>query len=165
MKDTEQVKDWLNRYLEATREVEAAHERYLLMRAKSQSLSSPTIDGTPHTKGANVDKIPRAMIRLEKLEKTIKQKEEEVNTIYDEIEDAISRIKGKGAGEQRELLRMRYLDLMKMTEVNEALFGRNDDFLDRELSYAKRTQLIHKKALQSLMELLPDCNKEKENET
>jgi hypothetical protein len=146
------------------------HERYLVAKTMSQSITSTRLDGTTHTKGANIDKIPMAIIRLEKLEKSMERKQDEANKIYDEIDETISRIQGKGASGERELLRMRYLDLMSLKEINEVLFGREADFLEREESFRKRTFIIHKKALQSLGELLPDCEEieekrgEKQNE-
>ncbi len=54
----------------------------------------------------------------------------------------------------RYILQLKYLDGLDWKDIPGELFADKEDFIEREDSYTRRAFAIHKKALQSLAELM-----------
>ena len=108
----------------------------------------------PHGSGNPVDTLGKTVAKLEKLRSQVAAAKSKVDIISLEIEEAIAKIGGVRCAEKRATLEMRYLDLLEWGDVNRALFGDKEDFLDREDSYMRRVFYIHGEALKKLGDIL-----------
>ena len=152
--DIENVKSWLLRYSEAHRSCELLKERLDLVEVAAYNTKSATPDGMPHGGADPVDTIGRTVARLDSLRAKLAAAQAEAATVYAEIETAIERISGKKSTEKQALLQLRYLDLLRISEINGVLFGGERDFIEREDSYLRRTTYLQTDALKDLSIIL-----------
>lgn len=150
----EQVKEWLLRYRDTQTDVDNQLARLDEMEAKMTAPRTAQLDGMPHGGGNSIDRIGGDLARLEQLEAEVREALAEGKRIYDEIEKAVKKIKGSGWGDQRAVIRARYLDLCSWSDVAFLLFGKRADFLDKEDTYLRRCHKIHARALVALAEIL-----------
>lgn len=156
--DTEAVKKWLRRYESAMRKSEILEERLSEMEAKAFNPKSAAPNGMPHGGGNPVDTLGSTVAKLEHLRTKLEASKKAAYALYNEIDSTIEMITGTGkdAENRKGVLQMRYLDGMSWEEVNSAMFGGNEDFLDREEAYLRRVFYIHGGALADLVPLIPE---------
>lgn len=153
--ETDAVKEWLLRYSELNRNIDNLIQRSELLRDKAYAPSSTQIDGMPHVKGGNTDKIGTLVAKCDELDAEAREKIAESRSLYKEIDNMIKKIQGKGSADRRAVLQMRYLDLAGWSDVVFMLFGNKPDFADKEDSYTRRTYKLHGEALTILKDFIP----------
>lgn len=164
--ETDDVKEWLLRYSEINRNIDNLIQRSELLRDKAYAPSSTQIDGMPHSKGVNTDKIGALIAKCDELDAKAKEKIAESRNLYKEIDNTIKKIQGKGSADRRAVLQMKYLDLAGWDDVVFMLFGNKADFADKEESYTRRTFKLHNEALNILKDFIPNfCDAENEDIT
>lgn len=156
--DTESAKKWLLRYESAMRKSEILEERLSEMEAKAYNPKSAAPNGMPHGGGDLVDTLGSTVAKLEHLRIKLEASKKAAYALYNEIDSTIEMIAGTGkeAENRKGVLQMRYLDGMSWEEVNSAMFGGREDFLDREEAYLRRIFYIHGGALADLVPLIPE---------
>lgn len=154
--DVGSVKKWLRRYYAAMRKSEILEERLSIMEAKAYSAKTASLNGMPHGGGNPVDTLGSTVSRLEQLRAKLELSKKSADEIYDEIDSAIEMIEGDGkeVESRKGVLQMRYLDGMSWDEVNSAMFGGKNDFLDKEYSYMRRVYYIHGDALADIAPII-----------
>ncbi len=153
-RETEYIKEWLQRYRQAALRSETLDYRVQEARIRSYSPRSQNTDGMPRAKGTAPDPVGLNVAILEELELEAKQARAEAIQLYQEIDNAIKQINGRSAAVKQSVLQMRYLDGMDWQDINEALHGDEEDFEDREESYLRRTFRTHGEGLKELKWLL-----------
>lgn len=151
---TDAVKEWLSRYAVAAREVAWIRARADAIRTRAASPASPTLDGMPRAPGFDGDKLGGIIGAADALDREADEKAQDAAALYGEIDGTIRRIEGKHGAERRTVLQCRYLDGQAWDGVTYLLFGDRVDFNDKEDSYARRTYMIHKAALEDLAQIL-----------
>lgn len=155
--DTDAVKKWLRRYAAEMMKSEILEQRLSIMEAKAYSARSASPNGMPHGGGNPVDTLGATVARLDQLREKLENSKKNAYAIYDEISVAIEMMSDTCKAEElrKGVLQMRYLDGMSWDTINEALFGGNADFLDREDSYLRRVFYLHGDALAELAPHVP----------
>ena len=151
---TDAVKEWLSRYAVAAREVALLRERADAIRTRAASPASSKLDGMPRSPGFAGDRLGDVIGIADALEREADEKEQDAAALYAEIDGAIRQIDGKHGAERRTVLQCRYLDGQAWSGVIYLLFGDRVDFNDKEDSYTRRTYMIHKAALEDLVQIL-----------
>lgn len=150
------AKEWLLRYSEINKTIDNLILRSDLLKDKASAPSSAKIDGMPHGKGGNTDKIGTLIAKYEELDTEAREKIAESRTIYREINDVIKNIQGRGSADLRVVLQLKYLDLANWNEIVFLLFGNEPDFAEREDSFIRRTFKLHSRALTIIKDLIPE---------
>lgn len=153
--ETDEVKEWLLRYTEISRAIDNLIQRSELLRDKAYAPSSTRIDGMPHSKSGNADRIGTLIAKCDELDAEAREKIAQSRSIYKEIDNTIKKIQGKGSADRRAVLQMKYLDLAGWNDVVFMLFGNKTDFADKEESYTRRTFKLHGEALTILKDFIP----------
>ena len=150
-----ECKDFLQRYETALTRIDILKQKLEVLDDRSRSPSSPTIDGLPHGSGFR-NPTDNYAVRIEELLDQIEQAEAEAEAIFKEIESAIEKMPGTTAAlvRQKEILKLRYIDLLKWGDISRVLFGSKDDYTAREESYIRRTTKTHSKALATFTEYM-----------
>lgn len=158
------AKEWLLRYMEICVEIDADIERVELLRQRIEEPQTASMDGMPHAPGFSGDRIGSILARIEEIENRTRQRIVEAQSMYDEIEAAISKIGGYNGPRKRAILRLRFLDFATLRETTVALFGNEKDFLLREESFMRLTTKTQKTAIGDL-ERIPNAGEQKEENT
>ncbi len=108
----------------------------------------------PRAPGFEGDRIGGIVGAADALDREAAEKEQDAVALYAEIDSAIRRIDGKHGVERRTCLQCRYLDGQAWEGIVFLFFGDRADFTDKEDSYARRTYMIHKAALEDLAQIL-----------
>ena len=108
----------------------------------------------PRSPGFAGDRLGDVIGIADALDREAAEKELDAAALYNEIDGAIRQIEGKHGVERRTVLQCRYLDGQAWGGVTYLLFGDRVDFNDKEDSYARRTYMIHKAALEDLAQVL-----------
>lgn len=166
--DIEAAKEWLNRYTDNERQLDALLERIEAIKTRITSPRSATLSGMPHGGGYEADSIGRFLATVETLEEEAQGLLAQSRELYREINTTIDKsITGPGRPYRRTVLKCRYLDLFSWHETLEIMFARNADFMDRYDTYERRMYKIHRQALEQMqipvMELPGQENNQKED--
>ena len=103
--------------------------------------------GRPYDGGFDSDRLGVAVGRLEQLETEGRDVLREAELIYTEIDYAIRKIQGRNKQRKQIVLQLRYLDLCKWGVVTGIVFGKLDDFDEKEENYLRQVMKIHPSAL------------------
>ena len=144
----------MSRYADAAREIRYLRERADAIRTRAASPVSSKLDGMPRAPGFAGDRLGDVIGIADALEREADEKEQDAAVLYAEIDGAIRKIDGKYSVERRLVLQCRYIDSQAWADVTYLLFGDRADFTDKEDSYARRTYMIHKAALDDLAQIL-----------
>lgn len=158
------VKAWLCSYGELIKDFDNILERVEILRTRATSPSSPTLDGMPHEKGGNTDRIGYIAAQCDFLEREASDKLQKSRMLYKEIDNTIKLIQGRGSADRRAVLQMKYLDLAEWNEVVDMLFMKKEDFLGKEDTYLRRVFKLHQMALAELAELLNHTERNSQND-
>ena len=166
----EETRAWLSRYLENEELLDRLLERIAALRSHLEAPGSATISEMPYGGGYAGDKIGHTLGKIEVLEAEAQELLAISRSLYREINQAISQLRGtaKGWPHRKVVLEMRYLDRLEWSEIIEVLWSGKDDFTDRYDSYNRRTFRLHSEALEAMANIVPgfplqDNNKESED--
>ena len=150
--DVSYVKQRLTDYRESDKYIDNLIELQERMQAQLTGIGSPSFSdmprsGTPSSPDRFADKIAK----IDELKAKVKTKIEDRDNERHYFEKLLSKIK---KANQVSVIEMRYFYSMDWEEVNSSIFGRKEDFEDREESYLRRVFYIHGEALASLADLM-----------
>lgn len=159
MKDTSEkryninaVKEWLIEFREREKDIQGQLNRLDVIEMRIKSIGSPTLSDMPKSPAPFQDRSAYLIGVKVDLESDIKEQQNEQKNTRKQIEKIVRKLK---KAEERSVIRARYLDclfyhenkLSDWNDVNNALFGDMEDFLDKEDSYLRRVHKIHGSAL------------------
>lgn len=151
----EGLKAWLRRYGELQTDASRLFDRVDELRSRIQSARAPNLDGLPHGQGGDNDRLGSDLAHLEELEREAAEAQQEATAARSETRAAIRQITGPRWADRREVLRLRYLDLLRWEDVAEKLFGDEADFWDRPETFLRRTFKLHNVALEEISKVVP----------
>lgn len=153
--DYERLKAWLRRYGELRVDADRLFDRADELRGRIQIARTANIDGMPHARGKDGDRIGSDIARLEELEREAMEAQQEATTARHEIEAVIRKITGPRWADRREVLRLRYVDCLRWEDAAERLFGDDQGFWDKQELFTRRIFKIHHAALEELSKTVP----------
>ena len=148
------VQTWLERYSEQMKYCGRLEEHLDRLRTRAGSAGSSKLSGMPGSPNRPNDTVGALLAQIEGVEQELAEAIEESEQLRREIETGIKRITGTRWPDLRAVLRFRYIQGMKWGDVNDALYGAEVDFLDREESYRHRVMMLHREALDRLSAIL-----------
>lgn len=151
----EELKAWLLRYRDAAKDADTLTARSIELRARAEAARTSRLDGMPHANGYAGDAVGVSLSRIDALEQEAQEARSHARDLYRQIDATIKKITGPGWADKRAVLQVRYLDLEKWEGVSEVLFGRRDDYEDRQESFLRRVHKIHGAALAELSKYVP----------
>lgn len=149
------LKAWLRRYGELQADANRLFNRADELRGRIQSARTTNLDGMPHAQGGDSDRIGSDLSRLEELEREATEAQREATTARRELEWAIKQITGPRWADRREVLRLRYEDLLRWEDAAERLFGDDPAFWDKQELFVRRIFKLHRSALEELSKFVP----------
>lgn len=136
----------LMEYNKVLRRIDHTEDRIQEYRETMCSPGSPSFDGMPRAKGDVTSRQERAMIRLDKMERELKELVKTEGALYDKLEEAMQQLDP----DLEQLLVLRYFDGKGWKMISEALWKYEEDFEEKETSFLKRTFKMHGTALNNL---------------
>lgn len=131
----EAKKAYLNEYKRITLKIISLEEQEATIRAEMESAKNQEISDMPRGGGSKSD-LSDYMVRLERIQQKIVQKKAELRIKRLEIEEKIINIQD---GQQSEVIRLRYLELLGWKEIRSRL-----DVSERQV------YILHGEALQAM---------------
>lgn len=149
---TENVKQWLLRYLDGEHSVDVQIERLERLEARIESTGSPNLDGMPRG-SPNSDRIGAMLAQKEALETKIRAMITAQADRRRTIERYVDQLR---KSDEKAVVEMRYIDGERWKDISQMLYGSKDDFADREDSFLRRTTRLHERALISLVAVMQE---------
>lgn len=131
----DEKKEYLNEYKRITLKILSLEEQEATIRAEMESAKNQEISDMPRGGGGKSD-LSDYMVRLERIQQKIAQKKAELRFKRLEIEEKIINIQD---GQQSEVIRLRYLELLGWKEIRSKL-----DVSERQV------YILHGEALQAI---------------
>ena len=128
-------KEYLNEYKRITLKILSLEEQEATIRAEMESAKNQEISDMPRGEGGKSD-LSDYMVRLERIQQKIAQKKAELRFKRLEKEEKIINIQD---GQQSEVIRLRYLELLGWKEIRSKL-----DVSERQV------YILHGEALQAI---------------
>lgn len=145
--DAQGVKTRLQQYREREREIDNQIERLERLEAKLYGVGSPQLTDMPKASSPAGDKTVALIAQKEELDGLIRELVKEQTRERGWIEDILT---GLTRSDEKAVIRVRYIDGEKWTEVSDLLFGSADDYEDKRDSYLRRTTKLHGQALMNM---------------
>lgn len=140
------VRVMLENYLDHARELDLKLERLGRIDESMQSPKAPRLDGMPHSGGFS-DRLADMVSRKDELERKIEELACKQSERRQMIEGYVSQLK---KADEREIIRLRYIDRESWPSCCEILYGDSMDFEAKIDTYTKRAFRIHGHALEQL---------------
>lgn len=142
------TKERLQRYANLVQEIDRQFEALEIMEEKLTSPKSSNLTGMPRsTASGSFDRMSMAIAKKEDMEQYVKALLQKERQEAQAIEEAVQLLEEPN---ERQVIRLRYVDGFTWTEVCRALFGRRKDYEERLDTFERRTYKIHGKALINL---------------
>lgn len=147
--DISKAKERLRAYQTMQRDLDNQVERLERLTAQLETPGSPSLTGMPKATGYIESRMTIMIARKVDLEKQIEQAIARERTEREGIERVVCMMERP---DEKAIIRLRYLDDAKWTEINEVLHGKRDDFKDKTDDYLRQTYRKHGTALVSFAE-------------
>lgn len=142
------TKERLQRYTNLVQEIDRQFEALEIMKEKLISPKTSNLTGMPKSAASgSFDRMSMAIAKKEDIEENIKALLRKERQEAQAIEEAVQLLEEPN---ERQVIRLRYVDGFTWTEVCRALFGRRKDYEERLDTFERRTYKIHGKALINL---------------
>ena len=143
-KDENPVRDRLELCLDLAHEIDVSLERLAHLEDAMTTPKTSSLDGMPHGSGSFGDRTASLVTQKDSIERMITEKRARLSAEQGDLESIVSRLK---KADERMVIRLRYFDCVSWPEVNAIMFGRKDDFEERDDVYLKRIFRYHGTAL------------------
>lgn len=138
------AREMLDDYVIAEEDIDREIERLEYLTSKMTGISAQVMNGMPRSSSMSTDRMADMLGRKEELEASIREAVERQAQKRKKIESIVRQLKNT---EERQVIRMRYLDRTEWDEVLEIMFGSKPDFEDRFETYRRRMYRVHGTAL------------------
>lgn len=153
--DVAYVKQRLVELRESDKYIENLFEQKEMIEAQLTGISSPSLSDMPKSgTSSSPDRFTYKIAKLDELKAKIAKKIEQRDKERRYFEKLLSSVK---KANQVSVIEMRYFYAMEWEEINNAIFGRKEDFEYRMDTYVRRTFYIHGEALSALALLMAEC--------
>jgi len=152
--DVDAMKERLYSYRESDKEIDEQIERLERLVSKMSRPGATALSDMPKNHSASTDRMADMVSRKEELESCIKVAIRKRDSERKSIESMLKKLK---RADERSVIRMRYFDGVGWNDVNRMMFGRKDDFDEREDSYLRRVHHLHSNAIIHLA-MIEACN-------
>ena len=151
--DVAGVKARLSRYMDTERDIDSEIERLERLQSKLYGTSSKKLSDMPRAPSPVQDRMAQLLARKDELEREIR----DMIAAQDAERAWINHmVVGLRRSEQRSVIRMRYLDGERWTDVCALMFGDKEDYCDREDSYLRRVMTLHGQALLNMAKMVSE---------
>ncbi|MCD8051276.1 MAG: hypothetical protein LUE89_06315 [Clostridiales bacterium] len=147
---TENVKQWLLRFLDGEHAIDVQIERLERLEARIEGTGSPNLDGMPRG-SPNHDRVASMLAQKEEFENKIRSMITAQADRRRMVEQYVDRLRKP---DEKAVIEMRYLDGERWKDISQMLFGSKADFADREDSFLRRTTRLHERALINLVAVM-----------
>lgn len=151
MLNSADVKKMLVDYRDLERDIDLQFERLDAIETRLYSVGSPEITDMPRNPSPSNDRVSVLVERHIKLKEKIDIMCADRDGKRERFEGIINLV---ALPEQRATIQMHYLDGLKWDNVNEMIFGTDEEFEDKRDSYMRRVMILHGQALQQMAELM-----------
>jgi len=156
----EEVKIWLWRYQNLQDEIAFESQRLEELEEKAISLQSPLLSDMPKSQKVLNDRIGELVGRVEETEKALSEMLAESKKVYSEINIVIRKIScGKNTAMVKRVMQLRYLEGAEWDDICMNLFGGQEDFLEKEQSYLRKTFRYHADGMKEIVRILNEEQK------
>lgn len=155
--DVDEIKNRLEDFREREEDIDMQLERLEQFEMKMTSIGSPQITDMPKAPSSSLDKIGNMVALKIQLEQSIEEERELQNNERIYLESIIKKLK---KAKERAVIRMKYFDGVRWDDINYLMFGDKEDFLEKELSYLRRTHMIHSAALLNMTIIIQENKQE-----
>lgn len=145
------AREMLDDYVIAEEDIDREIERLEYLTSKMTGISAQVMNGMPRSSSMSTDRMADMLGRKEELEASIREAVERQAQKRKKIESIVRRLKNT---EERQVIRMRYLDRTDWDEVLEIMFGSKPDFEDRFETYRRRMYRVHGTALVNMEKIM-----------
>lgn len=145
------AREMLDDYVIAEEDIDREIERLEYLTSKMTGISAQVMNGMPRSSSMSTDRMADMLGRKEELEASIREAVERQAQKRKKIESIVRRLKNT---EERQVIRMRYLDRTEWDEVLEIMFGSKPDFEDRFETYRRRMYRVHGTALVNMEKIM-----------
>lgn len=143
----DEMRDWLKAYAQNEVMIDDTLEKIRELRGHMMSISAQEITDMPRAPSSPKDKMSEYMVRLDALERSLK----EATKIHDEarraLEDAVERL---DSPKMQKIIRYRYLYGMEWSDVVSKMYMDREDWSVKINSYTRRVYRDHDRALEHL---------------
>lgn len=145
------VKSWLNRYREREREIDDQIELVERLQARMVSTSAKEITGMPRGSSSSADRLESMVAQKDELEAEIRELIRQRDESRACVELVLKRLP---KADERAVIRLRYIGRSSWIDVVEAMFGREENFEEKQESYLRRTTKLHLRALNDMADCI-----------
>lgn len=146
------IKARLTAYRKKEHDIDNELERLIRVEEKLLGLSSAGVTDMPKAHGVTVhDRTADLIVRKQEIEESIQQEMDEQRDEKERIESVLCQLQ---CPDEAAVIRMRYLDCEDWSSVVRMLFGRKQDYSDKEDSYMRRMFKLHGSALLHMAEYM-----------
>lgn len=151
------VKVMLREFIYLKKEYEIMNERYARLYQQVHSPKKGALGGMPPGSSFSKDRIGEQVARLDGMKTKLDTVAKTISEKKRYIEKNINRMKKL---QEKELMVMRYIDDMSWMSISDILFGAEEDYSAATEVYLTRCYRIHRRALNSLANIISESKKQ-----
>lgn len=145
------TKIWLQGYRNLELEADTQSERLICLTNKIEGVGAQVITGMPSAHNSSNDRITDLIAKKIEIEESVRTAVEIQKKERARIEKAVMQLSSPKC---RALIRHRYIDGNTWEKTCSLIFGKLDDYEEKQESYLRRVFLIHGDALKELTEII-----------
>ena len=149
--DTDILKERLEEYIEAEKDIDNQIERLEHLNSKLEGLGAQVLTDMPRSPSTTTDKMGEMYSRIEELDSVIRGMIKDHDEEKKWIEFILRHVR---KANERAVIRMKYIDQEAWKPITEMLFGALEDYEEKYESYLRRAHFIHGSALVSMAEFI-----------
>ena len=144
MYDVDSVKEWLIGYREMARELFLQEERLERIEARMIGVGAMNISDMPRSPSHKQDRLTDLLAVKMELQQTVSMEEEQQKEMRSRVEYVLKQIR---SADQRNVIRMRYIDGEEWIQICRSLFEAKTDYDEKADSYLRQVYRLHGYAL------------------
>lgn len=144
MYDVDSVKEWLIGYREMARELFLQEERLERIETRMIGVGAMNISDMPRSPSHKQDRLTDLVALKMELQQTVSMEEEQQKEMRSRVEYVLKQIR---SADQRNVIRMRYIDGEEWIQICRSLFEQKKDYDEKADSYLRQVYRLHGYAL------------------
>ena len=146
-----QLKHRLAMISQIDEDIQSQRERYERLHSKMMDIGSPEITDMPRNPSPEYDHLTDMLYTLDSIEEYIKEQTEKVRSEIAWVERVLE---GVPSPKEKIIIRSKYIDKEKWTDILFTLYGGEVDYLSKEETYCRRMYRIHGNALDHMRDVI-----------
>lgn len=140
----DEVRDWLRAYVRNEEEIDDLLEKLRTIKASATSIGAQEITDMPKAASVARDTLAEYMVRVDELERQIREKIEIHKSSRRAIENVLKKMESQ---KQQRIIRYRYIEGMEWGDVIYQCYHDKKDYTEKVRAYSKRVYRDHDRAL------------------